>query len=143
VVQLYEDGGTLRTVDGNFHGRDQIKEYLKTEIASGPQFAFSNAEPIEANKLGYDSGTFKETSTTGDGSLQERDGSYLLVARKDDKGAWEIAQHAFVDQKPGPSVAPCPACFVKNDFERAPVLKAEYYSDRTLLVSAGAFGPPF
>jgi ketosteroid isomerase-like protein len=112
VVQLYADDGVLITGDGRFQGHADIKTYLKTKMDSGNvQFAFDSLTHVEPNKFGYDSGTFSENSTSTSGAAQQ-DGSYLFVARRDEKGTLSIVQQAFVVKKPRPPVAPCPQCFL-------------------------------
>lgn len=113
VVQLYADNGTLVTADGRFQGRVNIKTYLKQKMDSGNiQFAFETLAHVEPNAVGYDGGTFQENGTLTSGGPQQQGGSYLLVARRDDKGKLVIEQHAFVAKKPGPPAAPCTACFL-------------------------------
>jgi ketosteroid isomerase-like protein len=113
VLQLYADDGTLLTADGRFHGRDAIKAYFVSKMdAANVQFALVSIEKSAPNKIGYDSGSFQETSIQKNGGpAQQQDGNYLLIAQKDEKGNLLIVQHAFVAKKPSPAAAPCGACF--------------------------------
>jgi uncharacterized protein (TIGR02246 family) len=82
------------------HGRDAIREYLKTPLGHGvSDLAFDVTYIKQQGPIAWDVGTYRMTIPQNDGTKKEDHGKYLTVWRRAGKN-WLIAADAWSSDLP-------------------------------------------
>jgi uncharacterized protein (TIGR02246 family) len=101
VVATYaEDAVYLPPHHEAVHGRDAIREYLKTPLGHGvSNLAFDVTCVKQQGPIAWDVGTYRMTIPQNDGSKREDHGKYLTVWRRVGNN-WFIAADAWSSDLP-------------------------------------------
>ena len=101
VVAVYaEDAVYLPPHQVAVHGRDAIREYLKTPLSHGvSDLAFEVTYIKQQGLIAWDLGTYRMTIPQNDGTKKEDHGKYLTVWRRVGK-SWRIAADAWSSDLP-------------------------------------------
>lgn len=101
TLALYADDAVfLPSIGGRVVGRAAIRTLFAQALAvTMPTLRLTSKESGLSDELAFDSGEYEETLVSQDGSREIR-GSYLVVLRRDGRGAWRIVQHMWTDVRP-------------------------------------------
>ena len=108
IAEAYTDDAVVMPAIGKpIQGKDAIRDYWKKSIdAGGSNASVSDTHTESSGNLAYDTGRYKVTTKTPDGSTREVTGSYLITLKRAGKGKWLIAAHASSDDEPPPNPQP-------------------------------------
>ena len=101
VVAAYaEDAVYLPPHHPAVHGRDAIREYLKTPLGHGvSNLVFDVTYVKQQGPIAWDVGTYRMTVPQGVGTGREDHGKYLTVWRREGK-SWRIVADAWSSDLP-------------------------------------------
>ena len=83
------------------HGRDAIREYLKTPLKHGVNDLTYEVTFIKhSGELAYDVGRYSMSLPRAEGGRRQDRGKYLTVWRRQPDGQWKIAADTFSSDLP-------------------------------------------
>lgn len=104
VVAAYADDAVyMPPHHAAVHGRDAIREYLKTPLAHGvTDLTYDVTYIRESGDLAYDVGRYTMTVPEKTGGRRKDQGKYLVVWKRQPDGDWKIAADCWSSDLPGP-----------------------------------------
>ena len=82
------------------HGRDAIREYLKTPLKHGINLTYEVTFIKHSGELAYDVGRYSVSQPRPEGGHRQDCGKYLTVWRRQADGQWKIVADTFSSDLP-------------------------------------------
>src|SRR5947209_13822238 len=102
IAAMYLDDAVLMTVEGTFHGSNEIKSQLKKMLDRGDTTtSIVTSKAVHAGDIGYAEGTFAGTGPDPKSGNQHPLHGSWVVSLKNNNGKWMIANHTSVPAAAG------------------------------------------